>query len=201
MSARLHANPRPDVAPGAAPSSGAAVEPTVGDRESARAQLSEMLLALQRALEGGGAAAAVERSFGAHAEVVRYGWGAERDVRIETFVGVEAISEWVERTPAGCRFEPGAIDAIDADCLGGSARYRLEVAGFRGGGRWTLRLGVDGRIARLGHHPDSLDPDIQDEVWRPLVEVSLQPIADAFDHVHGPHCRHPSDSAGDRDQV
>ncbi len=191
MRARANANRQAEAALSSAATPTHSAKDDAVSVESARAMLAAALMSLQRALDGRGAAAAVDRCFIADAEVVRYGWGDERDQRVETFAGVAAIRQWLERAPAACHFETGAIDTIDADGLGGSVRYRLEVAGFRGGGRWTLRLSADGRIARMGHHPDSLDPDIQDAVWRPLVEASLQPMVELADQVHGPHCRHP----------
>lgn len=103
------------------------------------------------------------------ARVRRLGFAAARGECAETFVGPDAVVIWARRSPDGTVFECTAADEAD------SVRYRVQIAGFVGGGTWRLTLDAAGRIATLDHQPDELDVARQtDPEWREAVELSLQ---------------------------
>ncbi len=154
---------------------------------------------LVRALDAYGAAPLVAKAVADGAELRRYGWGAEQDRIAEQLRGRESIGDWMARSPADTRFS-----VIGAPILAGQparwhARYRMEVAGFIGGGTWRLELDDDGLVTSWEHRPDDLDPDIQVDAWRGYVEASIAMEREAaaagddahdhdhdHDHDHGP---------------
>lgn len=173
---------------------------------------------LVRALDAFGAAPLVARAVAEDAELRRYGWGAEQDRIAEQLRGREAIGAWMARSPSETRFS-----TVGAPILGGQparwhARYRMEVAGFIGGGSWRLDLDDDGLVTAWEHRPDDLDPDIQVDSWRGYVEASIEMEREAGlrdehnehehehddqGHGHAPHDNHgrgvASGLRGDRD--
>lgn len=115
--------------------------------------------ALQRwllALNARGELAAVVEAVSPDCELCRFGWGEEADVVKERFVGPEAVSAWLRRSPAGTVFQ--AEGPLTADGAGWVQPYLVRVEHFQNRGRWILRLAPDGRIASLEHRPEALPP-------------------------------------------
>ena len=129
---------------------------------------------LVQALNGCGAAPLVAKAIADEAELRRYGWGDEQDRIAEQLRGRDAIGAWMARCPSDTRFAMIGVPMHGGNLARWHARYRMEVAGFIGGGLWRLDLDDDGLITALEHRPDDLDPDIQVDDWRGFVEASIE---------------------------
>jgi hypothetical protein len=74
---------------------------------------------------------------------------------VEAFAGVAEVERWFARTPPVVRFslagaawpEPGG---------GWGIEYAYDANDFHHGGIWIARLGDDGRLAFVSHHPFAL---------------------------------------------
>jgi hypothetical protein len=91
-------------------------------------------------------------------EVLRHGFGPERGLVVERIQGIDAVVRWLALTRDICRFE--LVSSTGAASADGevTARYRITAEEFVGGGEWRAQLAPDGRIRRLQHLPDDLDP-------------------------------------------
>jgi hypothetical protein len=91
-------------------------------------------------------------------EILRHGFGPERGQVVERIQGVAAVVRWLALTRDICRFE--LVTCREAREPDGetTARYRIIAEEFVGGGQWIATLAWDGRIHRLQHMPDELDP-------------------------------------------
>ena len=104
----------------------------------------------------------------ANVQVVRYGYGLERDEVQETFNGAAAVIAWAERSPEGISFQ--ATRNGDA-----AIQYTLRVAGFTGAGTWLARTTPGGQLAHLEHRPRDLDESLQtNDEWREAVRASYE---------------------------
>lgn len=121
--------------------------------------MGEVGLALDRwlaALNNRGEPLAVAEALSADAEVLRHGWGADREVVKERIVGHEAISVWLRRSPVHTVFS--ARPPARSEAGGWAVRYEVRVEDFCNQGSWRFWLDGDGRIRRLEHLPDELPP-------------------------------------------
>ena len=77
---------------------------------------------------------------------------------VEVFSGIAEVTRWLARTPPVVAFalvgEPRPEP--DGACAMG---YAIHAGEFHNGGIWLARLGGDGRIAFLSHHPFALRDD------------------------------------------
>lgn len=102
----------------------------------------------------------------ANVQVVRYGYGPQRDEVQETFNGAAAVVAWAERSPEGISFQATRND----DAV---VQYTLRIAGFTGAGTWLARTTAGGQLARLEHRPRDLDESLQtNDEWRDAVRAS-----------------------------
>ncbi|GEM_PF-3025176 len=96
--------------------------------------------------------------------VHRCGFDAERGEIVETFIGVDDVVKWAERSPRDINFAIGTRNGNDV-------AYIARVSGFVGGGTWSLALNAAGEIVSLRHQPDDLDAARQDAPeWRDAIE-------------------------------
>jgi hypothetical protein len=126
--------------------------------------------------------------------VERFGHGAHAGRVVELIEGEEACGRWMALSPDGTHFSvtsgPSEATVEGEPCW--EATYRISVAGFRNGGRWTFGLGPSGRIAWLRHAPNQLADDTASEVrdpketWRRYT-VPIPVMAHDHDHHEHPH--------------
>lgn len=80
---------------------------------------------------------------------------------MESFAGVAEVERWFARTPGAVRFSltGAAWPALDDPDGGWGVEYAYDAGEFHHGGIWIARLGGDGRLAFLSHHPFALRDD------------------------------------------
>ncbi|MCO4761746.1 MAG: hypothetical protein KC502_09595 [Myxococcales bacterium] len=82
----------------------------------------------------------------------------------ETFVGIEQVTEWLQRLPEGIFFElsgaPEPAPKVGADVWQIRYLYRIPSLQFTNGGTWHLRLDAAGQVSWLRHDPDPLPDEL-----------------------------------------
>jgi hypothetical protein len=74
---------------------------------------------------------------------------------VEIFRGVDRVASWLHRTPPEIQFERVGAPWLDRDGAG-CTEYAIHAGEFHNGGLWVGRLGPDGRLVFLSHHPFAL---------------------------------------------
>ena len=96
--------------------------------------------------------------------VERMGVFNKQNTLAEMFRGTAEVSRWLNRLPDGIYFElaggPEPAPKAGADVRSVRYLYRIPELQFTHGGEWLMRLGDDGRLAWLRHHPDPLSDEM-----------------------------------------
>lgn len=128
---------------------------SASELKAATLAIERWIAALNTSLDG----ALTPLAFTEDAVIERCGVKANRDKVLDTHSGHIEIAAWVARVPEGTVFtrtSDVAAETGDAGETLWTARYRITVEDFEGGGLWRVRLAEDGRLSWINHQPDDL---------------------------------------------